>query len=110
METREQILARDYSDEFDALRKNRIVQSHYKYGWMSETYDNGLADAMACADQRIALYRKTGNREHLVDAANFLMIEYLHPQHKGAHFRAESSDESPGLVGISAKQLMEQTS
>jgi hypothetical protein len=108
METREQILARDYSEEFDALRQNRIVQSWYKYGWTSETYGNKLADAMACAEQRVALYRKTGNREHLVDAANFLMIEYMHPQHPNAHFRAESSEESPGLVGISAKQLMEQ--
>jgi hypothetical protein len=56
--------------------------------------------------QRIELYKQTGNKEHLVDAANFLRIEYKYPKHPKAHFRGTDSRESPGLVGISAKELM----
>ncbi len=31
----------------------------------------------------------------------------MHPHHPGAHFRSTGSEESPGLAGISAKELME---
>lgn len=105
--TREDILRRDYSEEFDQLRKNRMVQSHYKYGWVRETYPTKLADAIASMEKRIELYKETGNTEWLVDAANFAMIEFMHPQHPQACFRPTTSCESPGLNGISAKELLE---
>lgn len=106
METRKQILDRDWSQEFVELMQNRIVVSHYKYGWISDCYDSGLAKAIESLEKRLELYKQTGNREWLVDVANFAMIEYTHPQHKDAHFRATSSAESPGLVGTSYNQFM----
>ncbi len=105
-ETREQILRRDYATEFDSLRQNSIVQSHYKYGWMSETYP-ALASAFGSLKQRVELYERTGNAEWLVDIANFAMIEFKHPAHPAYHFRRTGSHESPGLDGISAKELLE---
>ena len=107
MDTAEQIMQRDYSFEFDELRKNRIVQSHYKYGWMCETYPTGLASAIGSLKKRLELYEQTGNTEYLVDVANFAMIEFKYPMHKSAHFKTVPSEESPGLDGISAKELME---
>ena len=106
MADQDAILRRDYSDEFDSLRKNSIIQSHYKYGWMSESYPE-LADAFGSLEKRVALYKETGNADWLVDIANFAMIEYMHPAHKDFHFRRTASNESPGLDGISAKELME---
>ena len=103
----EQILSRDWSPEFIQGMQNRIIMSHYKYGWMSETYGNRLASAIGSLEMRLDLYKETGNTELLMDIANFAMIEYMFPQHKDAHFRALSSEESPGLDGISAKELME---
>lgn len=100
------ILRRDYSEEFDTLRKNSILQSHYKYGWMSETYPE-LADPFGSLEKRVELYKQTGNADWLVDIANFAMIEFMHPAHKNFHFRRTGSDESPGLDGISAKELIE---
>ena len=44
----------------------------------------------------------------MIDVANFAMIEYMYPRHPNAHFEATDSDASPGLVGTSAKQLMEE--
>lgn len=37
-----------------------------------------------------------GNTEYLVDAANFLMIEFMHPAHPKAHYRATDKEGSPG--------------
>lgn len=106
MDTREQILRRDYSTEFDTLRQNSMLQSHYKYGWMSDTYPE-LADAFGSLEKRVDLYRQTGNADWLVDIANFAMIEFMHPKHHKHHFRRTGSEESPGLDGVSAKELME---
>ena len=107
MTTREEILSRDWSTQFIDGMMNRILMSHYKYGWMSKTYGNKLASAIGSLEMRLDIYKKTGNTEMLVDIANFAMIEFLYPQHKNAHFRSLSSEESPGLDGISVKELLE---
>jgi hypothetical protein len=39
-----------------------------------------------------------GNAEYLVDAANFLMIEFMHPAHPNAHYAATDKEGSPGRV------------
>jgi len=39
-----------------------------------------------------------GNVEYLVDAANFAMIEFMHPAHPSAYFKATDADGSPGRV------------
>lgn len=98
MATTEEILARDFPKEFISLMENRILISHHKYGWMSQTYPE-LAQAVKSIQARLDLYLKTGNTEWLVDVANFAMIEWKHPSLSSAHFRATDSAESPGLTG-----------
>lgn len=100
------ILQRDFSEDFVAKMKTSMLQSHYKYRWVSESYPE-LVDAIASLEERLELYKQTGNADYLVDVANFAMIESMHPKHPMAHFRRCSSDESPGLAGISYKQMME---
>jgi len=75
---------------------NRMAVSHHKYGQMEHKYPDN-AKAIDSAMERIKLYNKTGNTEHLLDAANFLVIEHVLPSHKKAHFRATDSHESPGI-------------
>lgn len=107
-ETTEQILYRDWSTEFIELMKNRIVVSHYKYGWMSLNYPE-LAQAVKSIQTRLDMYLSTGNKEWLVDVANFAMIEFRFPSLDNAHFKATGSTESPGLTGgISYNELMSQ--
>jgi hypothetical protein len=106
-DTREQILRRDWSPEFIDLMQNRVLVSHFKYGWASDNFSTGLVNAVACMEQRIQKYKETGNTEWLVDVANFAHFEFKYPQHPQAHFRATDSDESPGIVGITAKELIE---
>ncbi len=86
-----------FSPDFVKKMRNRMLTSHYKYGKASEAYPDKI-NALACMRERMKLYDETGNKEWLVDAANFLMIEYMFPAHPEAHFRSTDSDESPGLV------------
>ena len=107
MDTREQILKRDFSQPFVEKMKNAIEMSHYKYGWANKTYPE-LAQAYKCIRERLDLYEKTHNKECLVDVANFAMLEYLYPALQDSKYEPTDSDKSPGLAGgISYKQLME---
>lgn len=40
----------------------------------------------------------SGNTENLLDAGNGLLVEFVYPDHPKAHFRSQSSEESPGLA------------
>lgn len=101
------ILKRDFSEDFIQKMKNRMVVSHYKYGWVRDTYPE-IGDAIASLKERLELYEKTGNLEHLIDIGNFAMIEYIAPRHPDAHFETQDSDKSPGIVGGSYKQMIEE--
>ena len=104
--SREEILKRDFSEEFITKMRNAIEVSHYKYGWMSKTYPE-LAQAYKCIRERLELYEKTHNTEYLVDIANFAMIEFKYPSFKDSKYEPTDSDKSPGLAGgISYKELM----
>lgn len=108
MDTREQILSRDFSEEFIVKMKNAIEMSHHKYGWASKTYPE-LAQAVKCIQDRVDAYNKTHNKDYLVDIANFAMLEYLYPMYSDAHYTPGDSDKSVGLGGvISYKELMEE--
>lgn len=106
-DSREKILKRDFSNAFIEKMKNAIETSHYKYGWANKTYPE-LAQAYKCAKDRLAEYEKTHNKEFLVDAANFVMLEFLYPAFSDARYNPTDSDKSIGLAGgISYKELME---
>ncbi len=85
----------EFSIEFVSMMKNRMGMSYHKYGPVAKAYPHKVS-AMSCAQERLAKYAEDGNTEWLLDAANFLMIEFMHPAHEKAHFRATDSDESPG--------------
>ena len=106
-ETREDILKRDFSEEFILKMKNAIEMSHYKYGWASKTYPE-LAQAVKCIQERLDMYEKTHNKDFLIDVANFAMLEYLYPSYEDSKYIPTDSEDSPGLAGgISYKELME---
>lgn len=96
MSLMDDVLATEFSERFVALMKNRMVVSFHKYGRVADTV--GRVDRLKSLRQRLQRYEETGNTEWLVDAANFAMIEFMHPAHAEAHFRGTDSDESPGRV------------
>ncbi len=101
-----EILQRDFSEEFVKKMKNAMLMSHYKYGYVGQTYPE-LAQARKCIDERLDCYIKTHNTEYLVDIANFAMIEYMYPSFSDAFYKPTDSEGSPGLAGgISYNELM----
>ena len=95
----------EYSEEFDKLRQNRVKTSYHKYGSARINFGEKLVEAIPTALQCIEKYKATGNTEYLLDAGNYIMFEYMYPQQEGAYFRATSSSESAGIVGMSVNEM-----
>lgn len=98
-------MSNEYSEEFDKLRKNRVEISFYKYGPARKNFSTGNVQALPTMELCVKKYQATGNREYILDSANYLMFEYMFPQHPKAHFRATSSEESAGIVGMSVNEM-----
>lgn len=94
----QQILDKEYSQRFDKERQNRVVVSFYKYGPARDNFGSGRVDALKTAELCIDAFKKDGNTEHLVDAANYLMFRYMYP-YPGEYFKATDSSGSVGTVG-----------
>ena len=92
------ILQTEYSEQFDKERKYRVEVSYHKYGSAINNFGEGRVDAIKTAELCLDAFRKHGNTEHLVDAANYLMFRYMYPL-PGESFRATDSNGSVGTVG-----------
>lgn len=92
--------SKEYSLEFDELRKERVRMSYYKYGPAAENYGKGYSKAIPSLENCLEKYKATGNTEYLCDLATYAMFEFMYPQHPKAHFRATESHESAGIVGL----------
>jgi len=66
---------KEYSEEFDQLRRNRMAVSFHKYGPARKNYGEGR-----------------------VDAANYLMLRFMFPL-PGEAFKATDDSGSVGIVG-----------
>ena len=93
----DKVLETEFSEDFVKKMRNRMIVSFYKYGPIATAYPNKL-DAIKSSLARITKYHETSNMEYLVDAANFVMIEFMRPAKSGAHFTAEGSEQSPGRI------------
>lgn len=87
----------EFSKQFVQGMLNRMSFSFQKYGFVADAYPDKL-DALASLQQRIDKYLETRNTEYLIDAANFAMIEFMHPSLEEAVFDATDTDGSPGRV------------
>lgn len=85
------------SQPFHQGMVDRMGVSFCKYGAVRDAYPHRV-DAIESLKKRLERYERDGNTEWLMDVANFAMIEFMHPKHPEAHFRATDSKESPGRV------------
>ena len=74
---------------------SRMTVSGHKYGRVEDVYPH-RASALDQLRERLRLYQQTGNTEHLVDCANFCMVEYMCPSHPDAHYDPDT--KSRGLL------------
>jgi hypothetical protein len=82
---------------------SRMGVSYHKYGAVRNAYPKKI-NALKSMQQRLDRYAEDGNTEWLMDAANFLMIEFMHPAHPKAHFDPQDSDTSPGRTGNNGRR------
>lgn len=94
-------IKREYSDEVDKMRKNRVEVSFHKYGPARINFGEGLVKAKNSALMCIKKYEETKNKEYLLDAMNYLMFEFMYPSMEGVFFKATDSSESAGKDGVS---------
>lgn len=83
-----------------------MMVSYHKYGLVSQAYPEKF-DALADVRARIAKYRETGEFNFLVDAANFCMIECMHPRREGAHWGRNEDDNSPGRTDAVTRRMQQ---
>ncbi len=84
-----------FNQDFLQGMVDRMAMSYFKYGDMRKLKP-GMYQYRPSVETRIEKYEETGNTEWLMDASNFLMIEFTTPAHPEAHYRGTDSDESPG--------------
>lgn len=92
-------MKKEYSDEVDKMRKNRVETSFYKYGPARINFGDKLVNALETSNLCVEKYLKTKNKEYLLDAMNYLMFEFMYPQQEGVFFKATDSGESAGTSG-----------
>jgi len=96
-ETPAAILKHEFSEEFVAAMRRRMLVSYHKYGAVHANYPT-RKHALTTMMSRVFKYLTTRNSEYLVDAANMLMIEFMCPSLDGVVFHGTDSDQSPGLA------------
>ena len=74
---------------------NRIMQGQARYGEPKPGHQ-----WMKRARLELSAYSKSGNAEHLLNAANYCYLESLAPEHKKYHFNNEIESASRGKRGI----------
>ena len=97
IKTLEAVPSSECSSTFLQAMYDRMVVSFFKYGLVRLGFPQKM-DAIATCKDKIKQYEETGNLEWLVDAANYCMIEFMHPRKTSAHFRPTDSTESRGRV------------
>jgi hypothetical protein len=75
---------------------DRMAFGFHNYGHARRFMDR--PDNLANVAIRVKKYQETLNTEFLIDAANFLMMEFMVPSLPGAHFKATEHHESPGAI------------
>jgi hypothetical protein len=93
----------EFSKEFAQGMVDRMAASFFKYGRVAEGFPNRIRALQldgerdeGCLEMKLRKYRETGNTEWLMDAANYCLIEFMHPRHPNAHFRPTDSKDSNG--------------
>ena len=72
----EELRKTEWCPEFEQLMRNRLLMGAFRYGLFS---DNSKTEwqMMGSVQRRLTQYEIDGNLEHLVDAANLLMLEFF---------------------------------
>ena len=80
LEDLEELERSQWSPEFERLMKNRLVMGSLRYG-KHNCPGKPNYDRIGSISRRLNEYREDGNLEHLVDAANECLCEFVDEVH-----------------------------
>lgn len=83
---------------FLTLMADRMAEKRLEYGPLELRFPVQV-NALDTAIDRIQAYVDTGNTAHLIDASNFIMIEFVRSSHPHAHM-------TPLLPGQTPEQIL----
>ena len=72
-------------EEFFSAQTKRLVTGYCRYQRITLSQKKYLT--RLCTE--LSAYRKTGNREHLFNIANYAFLESQHPENKKFHWNSE---------------------
>lgn len=79
----------EWDRDFERLMRNRLVMGAMRYEPMArKKQTRGKWNLRAAMRSKLENYERTGNREYLVDLANYCLIAFSCDDHPGGHFRA----------------------
>lgn len=85
----ENLVDSEWSAEFEALMRNRLIMGALRYGLISDPAKvKNREPSGPNIRARLELYEATGNTEWLVDIANLALLEFVEGNHPLKHFHA----------------------
>jgi len=101
--------ATEFDPSFAVRMIRAMMVSYHKYGRVADAYPLKFS-AADDVRARMKKYRETGNKHYLVDAANFAMIEAMHPApERKAEWGGNDAADSPGRTTASGHRLVQET-
>ena len=98
----------EFDPDFVVRMLQAMMVSYHKYGRVADAYPLRF-DAASDVRARMAKYRQTGNKHYLADAANFAMIESMHPSpEREAAWGGNTAADSPGRTTASGHRLVQE--
>jgi len=75
----------EWSNNFERLMRNRLIMGALRYGKL-HAENKPQYNRIESIIKRARKYTDTGNKEFLVDMANFCLLEFEECKHINAHF------------------------
>jgi len=91
------LYSENWSSEFENLMRNRLIMGALRYNSKRLKTGNKY-DLIASIKSRINKYEATGNKEWLVDVANYCLLEFVNETHPNAHFEAIDDEIHSSLL------------
>lgn len=95
--TLESLKETEWDATFEKLMRNRLVMGAFRYGLLGKKGDIQY-NRISSMVKRLEQYKRTGNKELLVDVANLCLLEFVEGKHPLAHFHAIDENDHVTII------------
>jgi len=89
MPNKDELIETEWSHQFEQLMKNRLIMGAFRYGVIVDGSKLKGTKRTEYIQVKLEQYKVDGNAEHLVDIANFCLVEFREENHPHFHFSAK---------------------